>query len=425
MPIKNIEILKGVSLNFLNYTIIQLVVGFFVSLYLVGIVVWDMDWSNWFLWSSRKHSFFAMSLVYFCSFYSIKGTSIHLRNLNLRYVIPIFIFWLSIFLLLVLVFRLSYSIYFIFFSSVFMLLILLFFEYIGDFSREKIIAYIPLGRVDTPDIPLIKWKKLRSCKMIKKNCVDAIMVDLRYDLPSDWIDFLTECTLVGVPVYHSTRLIELISGRTRIDHMYENDLGSLLPSKTYQMIKRLLDIIVVVMSLPIILPVMIFVGLIVIVDTRGWCIFSQVRVGQGGKPFTMYKFRSMNKNAEKGGPKFAQYDDSRITFFGKFIRKTRIDELPQLLNVLKGEMSLIGPRPEQIEFTEKFKQKIAFYRYRHIVKPGISGWAQVEYGYTSTSDATRVKLEYDFYYIKNFSFSLDLLIFFKTIKTVLTGFGSR
>ena len=117
--------------------------------------------------------------------------------------------------------------------------------------------------------------------------------------------------------------------------------------------------------------------------------------------------------------------DMRITKFGHFIRKTRIDELPQFLNILKGDMSLIGPRPEQLSFVEQFNESIPFYRYRHIVRPGLSGWAQVMQGYASDEDETRVKLEYDFYYIKNFSLALDLLIILKTIQTILTGFGAR
>ena len=121
----------------------------------------------------------------------------------------------------------------------------------------------------------------------------------------------------------------------------------------------------------------------------------------------------------------ASTNDMRVTRIGKFIRKTRIDELPQFFNVLKGNMSLIGPRPEQKVFVDQFEQEIPFYNYRHIVKPGITGWAQVTHGYAGDADETRVKIEHDFYYIKHISFSLDILIVFKTIKTMLTGFGAR
>ena len=133
----------------------------------------------------------------------------------------------------------------------------------------------------------------------------------------------------------------------------------------------------------------------------------------------------MGKDSEKHGAQMATTNDMRVTRVGKFIRKTRIDELPQFFNVLKGDMSLIGPRPEQKVFVDQFEQEIPFYNYRHIVKPGITGWAQVTHGYAGDADETRVKIEHDFYYIKHISFSLDILIVFKTIKTMLTGFGAR
>ncbi len=168
---------------------------------------------------------------------------------------------------------------------------------------------------------------------------------------------------------------------------------------------------------------MIITSLLIVIESRGRVFFLQERVGQEGKLFTMYKFRSMYSGTATD--KTTGDEDERITKVGKFIRKTRIDELPQFLNVLKGEMSLIGPRAEFYEFAEEYETKIPFYNYRHIVKPGISGWAQVVQGYVTGADETKIKLEYDFYYIKNFSFSMDLLIFFKTIETIFTGFGAK
>ena len=160
-------------------------------------------------------------------------------------------------------------------------------------------------------------------------------------------------------------------------------------------------------------------------ESPGKVIFVQERVGQGGRLFKIYKFRSMRFDAEKHGAQLAQQNDARITRVGKFIRKTRIDELPQFINVLKGDMSLIGPRPEQLGFVKEFEKTIPFYNYRHIVKPGISGWAQVTQGYASNEDETALKVQYDFYYIKHISFALDVLIVLKTIQTMLTGFGAR
>ncbi len=212
-------------------------------------------------------------------------------------------------------------------------------------------------------------------------------------------------------------------GRVSLNN--SNEIELLRPSKKYQIIKQLFDIILVLISLPLVLPIMIITGVLILLESRGGMFFLQERIGQSGKPFMVYKFRSMCKDSEKEGSRFAQANDMRVTRIGKFIRKTRIDELPQFFNVLKGEMSLIGPRPEQKVFVDEFNKQIPFYNYRHIVKPGISGWAQVTHGYVADADETKVKLEYDLYYIKNFSFSLDVLIFFKTIQTVVTGFGAR
>lgn len=177
--------------------------------------------------------------------------------------------------------------------------------------------------------------------------------------------------------------------------------------------------------LPLILPVMLITALAIKLDSEGPVLFKQDRVGKEGKFFVLYKFRSMRINSEISGSKFADEDDERITKLGKFIRKFRIDELPQFWNVIKGDMSLVGPRPEQEEFVTRFDREIPFYSYRHKVRPGITGWAQVRDGYAASLESTRKKLEYDLYYVKNLSLSLDLLIVYATIKTVLTGFGSR
>ena len=207
--------------------------------------------------------------------------------------------------------------------------------------------------------------------------------------------------------------------------MYENDLGSLLPSPIYSLIKRILDTVLVLATFPLTLPIMLLTAIAIRLEREGGALFIQKRVGQGGKEFDIYKFRSMCKDSEKDGAQFASAGDMRVTRIGKFIRKTRIDELPQFFNVLKGDMSLIGPRPEQKVFVDQFEEEIPFYSYRHIVKPGISGWAQVVHGYAADVDDTKVKIEHDFYYIKYFSLWLDILIVFKTLKTMLTGFGAR
>lgn len=230
---------------------------------------------------------------------------------------------------------------------------------------------------------------------------------------------------MNIKIYNAKNLEESLTGRVRSRYFYENDLGTLQPSGIYQIIKRVIDVIAVLITLPITICIMLITAIAIRLESKGNVLFIQKRVGQGRKEFNLYKFRSMCQDSEKDGTKFATTNDMRITKVGKFIRKTRIDELPQFFNVLKGDMSLIGPRPEQKVFVDKFIKEIPFYNYRHIVKPGISGWAQVIQGYTADVNDTKIKLQYDLYYIKNFSIWLDILIVFKTIKTMLTGFGAR
>jgi exopolysaccharide biosynthesis polyprenyl glycosylphosphotransferase len=173
-------------------------------------------------------------------------------------------------------------------------------------------------------------------------------------------------------------------------------------------------------------PLILIVALLIKIDSKGPVFFSQERCGQYHRPYRVYKFRSMVENAEQeSGPKWAEEDDPRITRVGRFIRKLRIDELPQLWNVLKGDMSFVGPRPERPFFVEQLEKKIPYFRERFVVKPGITGWAQVSYGYAASEEDAIEKLNYDLFYIKNMSILLDLVIIFRTVKIVLFGTGAR
>lgn len=252
---------------------------------------------------------------------------------------------------------------------------------------------------------------------------DGVVADFQV-LNADEERFLTACALANVPVYNAKTVFESLTGRVKIDRMSENNIGSLLPSSAYELTKGIIDRAIVLATIPFVLPVGIITAILIRLESPGPVIYTQTRIGRGNKPFTIYKFRSMRFDRE-ADERFAGEDDLRITRVGRVIRKLRIDELPQFLNVLKGEMSLIGPRPEQPSFVEKFDKKIPFYSYRHVVKPGITGWAQVRHGYAANSDETKVKIEHDFYYIKNCSLTLDFLIFLLTIKTMASGFGAR
>lgn len=189
--------------------------------------------------------------------------------------------------------------------------------------------------------------------------------------------------------------------------------------------KRVLDLCILFFLSPIILFLCLITALLIKLDSRGPVLFIQRRVGANGKPFKMYKFRSMRIDSEKNGSKFATKNDERITNLGKFIRKFRIDEIPQFWNVLRGEMSIIGPRPEQVSFVDFFNEEIKDYDLRHSVKPGITGLAQVQQGYAASKRSTEMKLNYDLFYIRNYSLKMDLIIIGKTLYTIMTGFGAR
>ena len=335
--------------------------------------------------------------------------------------------------LILLVFRVPYSVYYLSLSAVLGLAFCFVSQVFLRSVTQVIIGYVPIGRYQTLlSIKDVRWVKLTKCfqpNSHKSLPFHALVADFAdKDLSGEWEQLLAETALQGIPVYHILQVAESLTGRLPIKHLYENNLGSLLPSQNYLSIKRMVDTLVILISIPIVIPIALLVALLIKWEGRhsnNGVLFKQRRIGQGGKLFTMYKFRSMLPDADQNGAQMATDADMRVTKFGCFIRQTRLDELPQFVNVIKGEMSLIGPRPEQLDFVEQFNETIPFYRYRHIVKPGISGWAQVMHGYASDEDETKVKLEHDFFYIKNFSLTLDLLIVIKTIQTMVTGFGAR
>nr|WP_246359624.1 sugar transferase [Sphingomonas yantingensis] len=194
-------------------------------------------------------------------------------------------------------------------------------------------------------------------------------------------------------------------------------------------LKHLLDWITAALALLCLLPVFVFVAVMIRLDSPGPAIFRQQRIGFRGQPFTCYKFRTMRVAPAAAGDDrshaMTQSNDQRITRIGRFLRTSRLDELPQILNVLKGEMSWIGPRPEATVLSRWYEAELPFYRYRHIVRPGITGWAQVNQGHVADVDEVLHKLHFDFYYIRRFSPWLDILIVARTIRTMVTGFGAR
>ena len=234
----------------------------------------------------------------------------------------------------------------------------------------------------------------------------------------------------GMQVEASSSFIERLTMRVPVEEIRDSwllmEYGFNLNAKgLLRRVKRITDIGAALGLLIITLPITIVAAIIVYFESPGPVIYRQARVGLNGKEFTLLKFRSMVNDAEKDGAVWASQNDPRVTRIGKIIRKLRIDELPQLLNVLCGDMSLIGPRPERMEFVQELEKKIPYYYLRHTVKPGITGWAQVSYPYGASETDSRIKLEYDLYYIKNMSLLFDLKILLKTIGVVLFPSGAR
>ena len=341
--------------------------------------------------------------------------------------VPLLLTWYALAALALLLLRLPYSLQYIFGGFALSAIWMLLHSVILWRTRRLNLAFVPLGRADRLDeIPGANWIRLDDPQFPQQPDVHAIVADLHAPaLDNAWQKFLAQCTLQHIPVYNIRQVEESLTGRIRIRHMYENDLGSLLPSPIYITTKYILDVLLIAISLPVVLPLMLLTAVAIKLDDGGRVFYTQERVGYRGKPFLIHKFRSMTDCDDLNQQQETELSDARITRVGRFIRKTRIDELPQFYNVIKGEMSLIGPRAEYKKFADDLESSVPFYQYRHIVKPGISGWAQVMHGYATGVDETQIKIEHDFYYIKHFSFWLDFLIVLLTIRTVVTGFGSR
>lgn len=240
---------------------------------------------------------------------------------------------------------------------------------------------------------------------------------------------LVECRVSGVPVTDLAGMYERVRGEVPIESLKASWLiygQGFAQGGLRTFIKRTFDLLVSAALLMLALPLMLVTALAIRLESPGPVIYRQERVGRGGRPFTCLKFRSMRADAERDGtPVWAVSNDPRATRIGQFIRKTRIDELPQLINVLRGEMSFVGPRPERPGFVNELKQTIPYYDLRHSVKPGITGWAQVRYSYGASVEDARKKLQFDLYYVKNHSLFLDLLILVETVRVVLFREGAR
>jgi sugar transferase (PEP-CTERM system associated) len=280
---------------------------------------------------------------------------------------------------------------------------------VGDLSRETLAHHL-MG-------------------MVHQNRVHRVIValpDRRGTLP---VEELLALRLAGVKIEEATSWLERISGRIEVDQLYPSWLifaEGFHFSAFFRALRRVMNFTVAFLGLIFSLPLLPFIVLAIKLDSPGPVLYHQKRVGRGNAPFFCYKFRTMKKDAEADtGATWATDDDPRITRVGKFLRSSRLDEIPQLWCVLKGDMNFVGPRPERPEFVEWLSKEIPYYGVRHSVRPGITGWAQVQYKYGNTLADAREKLQYDLFYIKNASVGLDLFISFQTVKIVLLGRGAR
>jgi sugar transferase (PEP-CTERM system associated) len=303
----------------------------------------------------------------------------------------------------------------------------------GELDGLNIIGYVVMpGDTDhehesdriTLDTTLVRY--------VEENDIDEIVLAVddrrRAGLPAK---DLLDCKMSGIDILDMVSFFERRTGKIRLDMLNPSwlYLSEGFHESTFRsVLKRLFDIMVVLLLLPVAFPLMLLTALAVFLESRGKgsVLYKQTRITQDGRPFQIYKFRSMVSDAEKDGvARWASKNDSRITRVGSVIRKGRLDELPQLFNVLKGDMSFVGPRPERPEFVAQLAEKIPYYEERHRVKPGLTGWAQISYPYGDTEAGGLEKLQYDLYYVKNFSIFLDLVILLQTAEVVMIGKGAH
>jgi exopolysaccharide biosynthesis polyprenyl glycosylphosphotransferase len=264
-------------------------------------------------------------------------------------------------------------------------------------------------------------------EIIEKYNAKEIIIALEKEDHDVLIDVISKTEGKNLSLKIVPDLYEILSGQARTSQIYGMPLIDIMPElmpEWEKKLKRLMDIVVSLLILLLSVPITILTSIAIKIDSKGPIFFKQERLGQNGKPFRVFKFRSMINDAEKlTGPVWSQKNDPRVTRMGKFVRRARIDEIPQMFNVLKGEMSLVGPRPERAFFVEKLSQEIPYYKRRLKVRPGVTGWAQIKHKYDETIEDVKIKLRYDLFYIENMSIRMDFKILLRTVFVVLFGKG--
>jgi lipopolysaccharide/colanic/teichoic acid biosynthesis glycosyltransferase len=381
--------------------------------------------------NSLYNSLIGTTIALIGGYYAFRRVS-HYPGVRASYhILPVFSTAYGLVLVVFFFFRIDYSR--LHFLASFLLSVLWYYVVYFKLQRQQRlrIGVVPFGEVEPLfGIEDVSWDRLTD-PLDRETAYDAIAADLRSDIPDSWERFLADRALDGTLVMHVKQMEESLTGRVAIEHLSENNLGSLIPGIVYAKAKRVTDVAAALAALPLLVPLLLLVAIAIRLDSPGPVFFRQQRMGYRGRAFSMVKFRTMRDaaaDAEIADPRheaMTRDEDDRITRIGRTLRRYRLDELPQVINILRGEMSWIGPRPEAVPLSAWYEKELPFYRYRHIVRPGITGWAQVKQGHVADVSDVLWKLQYDFYYIKNFSFWLDILIVAGTVRTVLNGFGAR
>jgi len=404
---------------------------FFLAWIILGVIVVTslasfFVYNTFFFWEDMKtRTFISASIIIYLAFSIF---SLRINRFSYREQLGLLLFILSVgmsvFLTIIAIGRLyyarSYLVYYYIFSFIWIGIGVYFFKN----PKNSFFLLCPWGLcLELVKSSGRKWEILKTPQL--KKC-DGIIADLHEKIEPEWMRLIANATLINLPVYHAATIYEKVTGKISTSHLNEGLLSTYYKvNVVYFRIKSIFERFLVILLSPFLILAIFLAFIVIKIDSKGPVFFVQERAGRKGKPFKMYKFRSMIAESEKDGAKFTTTGDKRITKIGSILRKYRIDEIPQFFNILKGEMSLIGPRPEQVVFSNKFEKEIPFYAYRHLVNPGITGWAQVSHGYAAGTEETETKLEYDLYYVKYMGFWLDLLIILKTLKTIMTGFGSK
>lgn len=370
----------------------------------------------------------SLLVLVFVFFGTIVSLFLHSRRIWQNYrerVLVSFIVTVIFSLIPILFFRMPYSSVFLFWGFNLQILLTILVTLIFERSNKSIVGLTKQTMIEIKHLISSDNTRTISPTVSEIGELDLIVLKESELNSSEWSSFLMNCIARSVTVEEQVNFMERLSGKVDLDHLSFRRSQQLFRKNGYLPIKRLIDLLFSACLLIVLMPLMMLIAILIRFESPGTALFFQERVGLGGRSFTIYKFRTMQNADGSSKAKFTDKYDARVTRIGKVLRKFRIDELPQLWNVMIGEMSLIGPRPEQLDLIDSIQKDIPLFSLRHYLRPGITGWAQVRHGYADDISTTREKLAYDLWYVSNVSILVDISIAFRTLRVILTGFGSR